>query len=163
MQFEEAVLQRTHRGAARRGRLSRVTTSTPSARVSALTIRDWRQFSQVEIEFHPRLTVLTGPNASGKTTLLNVLGRHFNLWTQLYGIPTRNRAGTGWAADSRRVHSGQREIGILTYDIGGTPIVTRLLAPSDAQTYDLQMPEQQVVPGIAIGSHRSIRACPAIS
>ena len=40
-----------------------------------LTIENWRQFSKLDIDFHPRLTVLTGANGSGKTTVLNVLSQ----------------------------------------------------------------------------------------
>ena len=40
-----------------------------------LLIEDWKQFSDVEIVFHNRLTVLTGANGSGKTTLLHLLAR----------------------------------------------------------------------------------------
>ena len=47
-----------------------------------LEIKDWRQFSDVEIEFHDRLTILTGVNGSGKTTLLNVLSVALG-WTPL--------------------------------------------------------------------------------
>lgn len=31
-----------------------------------LKISDWRQFSNVDISFHPHLTVLTGANGAGK-------------------------------------------------------------------------------------------------
>jgi len=47
-----------------------------------LQVHDWRQFGSVDLQFHPRLTVLTGANASGKTTLLNLLARHFQWVTQ---------------------------------------------------------------------------------
>jgi predicted ATP-dependent endonuclease of OLD family len=43
----------------------------------SLKISNWKQFHAIDIEFHKKLTVLTGSNASGKTTLLNLLGRHF--------------------------------------------------------------------------------------
>jgi len=45
--------------------------------LKSLKISNWKQFHDIDIEFHDRLTVLTGSNASGKTTLLNLLGRHF--------------------------------------------------------------------------------------
>jgi len=40
-----------------------------------LLIENWRQFSKLEIDFHPKLTVITGANGSGKTTVLNVLSQ----------------------------------------------------------------------------------------
>ena len=43
----------------------------------SLRIRSWRQFEDVSIAFHPRLSILTGANGAGKTTLLHLLNRHW--------------------------------------------------------------------------------------
>lgn len=40
-----------------------------------LNIKEWRQFSDVDIVFHEHLTVLTGANGAGKTTILNLLSK----------------------------------------------------------------------------------------
>ena len=40
-----------------------------------LNIKEWRQFSDVDIFFHEQLTVLTGANGAGKTTILNLLSK----------------------------------------------------------------------------------------
>lgn len=40
-----------------------------------LNIKEWRQFSDVDIVFHDHLTVLTGANGAGKTTILNLLSK----------------------------------------------------------------------------------------
>lgn len=40
-----------------------------------LSIKDWRQFSNIDIVFHEHLTVLTGANGAGKTTVLNLLSK----------------------------------------------------------------------------------------
>jgi hypothetical protein len=54
----------------------------------------WRQFDQVSIDFHPRLTVITGSNGSGKSTLLSILGRHFG-WSRPYlSVPSKTKDGT---------------------------------------------------------------------
>lgn len=42
-----------------------------------LEINDWKQFEDVQIDFHNRLTVLTGANGSGKTTILHLLAKTF--------------------------------------------------------------------------------------
>src|SRR5690606_32060091 len=57
---------------------------------SKLIIHHWRQFSRVEIDFHPRLTVLTGANGRGKTTLLHLLNRHWGWNLQYVSSPPTN-------------------------------------------------------------------------
>ncbi len=41
-----------------------------------LQLSGWRQFASVNLEFHSKLTVITGANGSGKSTLLNILAKH---------------------------------------------------------------------------------------
>ena len=42
-----------------------------------IKIKNWRQFNNIDIEFHPNLTVITGANGAGKTTILSILSKHF--------------------------------------------------------------------------------------
>lgn len=55
----------------------------------SLKISNWKQFDAIDIEFHDRLTILTGANASGKTTLLNLLARHFGWSFSELSTPTK--------------------------------------------------------------------------
>ena len=41
-----------------------------------LKISGWRQFREIEINFHDRLTILTGTNGAGKSTVLKILKCH---------------------------------------------------------------------------------------
>jgi len=41
--------------------------------LASIRLHQWRQFDQIDIDFHPRLTVLTGANGSGKSTILSIL------------------------------------------------------------------------------------------
>ena len=60
-------------------------------RFSRFELSDWRQFGQVDIDLSARLTVLTGENGTGKTTLLSMLGNHFDHYSTFLGTPTRNK------------------------------------------------------------------------
>ena len=55
-----------------------------------LSLSDWKQFESIDIDFHPRLTVLTGANGSGKTTLIHLLARHFGWNFQEMAVPAKD-------------------------------------------------------------------------
>ncbi|MFJ6169518.1 AAA family ATPase [Curtobacterium sp. NPDC092190] len=110
-----------------------------------LSLRDWRQFENVDIIFHDRLTVLTGVNAAGKTTLLNLLAPHFSWSSQIL---------TG----SRKVQQNHpAAIGKLVYSNNA---VASLVVPDEGQSgvavTSPHLIEQQQVSGVYISSHRSV-------
>lgn len=43
--------------------------------IEQLQLNEWRQFDNLTIDFDKRLTILTGANGSGKTTILNILSK----------------------------------------------------------------------------------------
>jgi len=58
-------------------------------RFSKIRIHDWQQFSKIDLDFHERLTIITGANGSGKTTILNLLGKHYNWQTKALAVPKK--------------------------------------------------------------------------
>ena len=46
-----------------------------------ILLNDWRQFQNIDIDFHPNVTIITGANGSGKSTILKLLSKHFG-WYQ---------------------------------------------------------------------------------
>ncbi|MFJ7405862.1 MULTISPECIES: AAA family ATPase [unclassified Lysinibacillus] len=40
-----------------------------------LELSDWNQFDEVKIEFHPRVTILTGANGAGKSSILRLIAK----------------------------------------------------------------------------------------
>ena len=123
----------------------------------SLTLGDWRQFDRVEIAFHPQLTVLTGENATGKSTLLGILARHFNWMRPYYALP-----GNQASPDTRRQRVEPTAygdpIGFLGYNDGTETAIVTPLPVIDATTrtqYDLVLPAQQTVKGVYLTSHRS--------
>lgn len=128
-----------------------------------LEVDDWRQFGQVAIEFHPQLTILTGANASGKSTLLSILARHLSWPKTFSSSPSRgNKRSSIWSnlgpRRSRRLAeatAGWAPIGALEY---GNGLRTAINVPSTngsvRENYDLHMPNQQPISGIYLDSHR---------
>jgi predicted ATP-binding protein involved in virulence len=53
----------------------------------SLKIQGWRQFRDVSIDFHPKITVITGANGAGKTTLLRILSQHYGWNINLLATP----------------------------------------------------------------------------
>ncbi|AIL99445.1 AAA family ATPase [Sinorhizobium meliloti] len=54
---------------------------------SKLNVKNWRQFADVDLDFHGRLTVLAGANGAGKSTLLRILAQFFGIEHRLIGSP----------------------------------------------------------------------------
>jgi predicted ATPase len=127
-----------------------------------ITVKDWRQFDSISVNFHPRLTVLTGANASGKSTLLALLARHFN-WSRGYSSsPVRVKRGNEWRVAGRRRSKRILEstpwipIGRLHYGSGAATDISvpGTLDPNVRMQYELTLSQQQTVPGLFISSHR---------
>jgi predicted ATPase len=128
-----------------------------------LHLYNWRQFRNVDIKFHKRLTVLTGANGAGKTTLLNLLGRHFGWNIAFISTGRLNKRGvakyysgrellTGPPDDSNR---GSDQIGRIIY---GDNTESTLSVPSGevGQVFNVQLQNQQPVKGLFLPSHRPV-------
>ncbi|WP_189636596.1 AAA family ATPase [Rhodococcus sp. MTM3W5.2] len=63
----------------------------------------FRQFGLVDIDLNQQLTVLTGANGAGKTTILNILGNHFSWHSQFLAAPTK--WGHGESSYSPDIHN----------------------------------------------------------
>lgn len=145
-----------------------------------LRITNWRQFRELDLSFHNRLTVLTGANGAGKTTVLNLLSRHFGWQGMLVSTPRREKTGLTffsdyWTDDYLKYYeewlearSGtpgepiapvplkvpEQEIGELTYESGhkATLSVPSTVGPS----FQINIQNQQSQKGLHIPSHRPI-------
>lgn len=130
---------------------------------SNLSIRNWRQFREVNINFHPQLTIITGANGAGKSTLLQLLTRHFGYSRNLLATP-QIRGGKsffsfgifyfaksfGIFAEKNRVQ--QSVIGSIVYSDGTSSEIT--VPQNGGLQYQLQVSQQKEVFGVHIDSHR---------
>lgn len=135
-----------------------------------LTIDDWKQFSSLDIEFHNRLTVLTGANGSGKTTVLHLLARCLGWDFQELATPRKDEK-TGiikFISNLFRKRVDENNppvIGSLLFSDG---LKTDLTIPVDAQSarYVINFSNYRIIPGINILSHRNLfkyQTVPSIS
>lgn len=60
---------------------------------TSIRLRNWRQFASVSIDFHPRLTIITGSNGAGKSTILNICSQHFGYSRPFLATPRRKKGG----------------------------------------------------------------------
>jgi predicted ATPase len=116
----------------------------------------WRQFEDVSLDLSSNLCLLTGANGCGKTTILNVLGKHFGWNLQFLTAPFLSKEdkqiyGDAWAAMEEMAPSSNA-IGCITY-AGGAK--SQLSAPTqDQPQYQIHHSNLQRVEGLHIPSHR---------
>ena len=86
-----------------------------------ISISDWRQYERISIDFDERMTILTGANGAGKTTILNLLSRHFGWSIDFIGTLSITKRGawkyfSGRGLDQfSRDENTHQEIGVLKY------------------------------------------------
>lgn len=137
-----------------------------------MTIQGWRQFRGIDIDFHSQLTILTGANGAGKTTILSLVSRHFGWSTNFISTPKLRGSNAklkystdfwdldeDWRTSSERFEKSppqepQRPIGSIEYANG---VTSALSVPTDQakSIYEVNVASQQQVDGLHIPSHRA--------
>jgi hypothetical protein len=127
---------------------------------SSLRLNGWRQFSEVNVDLHPRITVLTGANGAGKTTILNLFSRHFG-WSQQYlATPTYSSSGAInfvvglWRMFMSKDQPTFATVGSLRYSNQREAIIEIPLTGLNSVQYQVQVRNQLDVYGVHIPSHR---------
>jgi predicted ATP-binding protein involved in virulence len=42
-----------------------------------LALTGWRQFEDIDLDLHTRLTIITGANGAGKSSIIRIFSKHF--------------------------------------------------------------------------------------
>ena len=126
-----------------------------------IKIEGWRQFSNVHIKFHPRLTIITGSNGAGKSTILRILAQHFGWPALQLGTPTISRSGAlsylsglfSWRKFDPQAPV-EATIGTIVYSDGRA---AQLAVPTAGGIqYNVNIRDMNTVVGMNISSHRPI-------
>lgn len=137
---------------------------------SKIQINGWRQYNKIDIDFHPKLTILTGANGAGKTTLLNILNRHYGWNIQFIATPEKDKEKGGlrflsgiW--DSLFGSAHQKQVTTFGKIIYGDNKEATLQMPANLSSsqYQLQISNLKSLNGLHIPSHRPIFSYQPIS
>ncbi|MBK6299275.1 MAG: AAA family ATPase [Sphingomonadales bacterium] len=136
----------------------------------SLHVEGWRQLDNVDVEFHPRLTIITGANGAGKSTLLSILTRHIGWQKNFLSTPKVEKSGTkeflkgvfrSIFSLSTKPSNDPNYIGSITYS-NDTNAAIRLPG-GDQPQYNLEIEGQQKIQGLHIDSHRPTYAYAPVS
>lgn len=133
-----------------------------------LVLSDWRQFKEIDIDFHPRITIITGANGAGKSTILKILSQHFGWSYSLLSTPKLSLVGektfySGMFNYLRKTKKTESTniAGTLEYDNFAT--ANLVIPESNSAVYSVQISNQQAVMGIHIQSHRQVQNYQAVA
>ncbi|MEU7782774.1 AAA family ATPase [Amycolatopsis sp. NPDC049159] len=139
--------------------------------IDRLTLRGWRQFESVDLDLSSRLTVITGANGAGKTSILSLIGQLFQWSPTFLSVPYRAADGTisymsnVWAEepeDSEMVDQSVPEpyrghtVGRVIYSDGSKGSVAVHGSGSMLYSVGISMPPRMMMNGLFLSSHRSL-------
>lgn len=128
----------------------------------SLNINGWRQFEKINIEFHDRMTILTGANGAGKTTILKILSRHFGWQSNFVATPKKDKISglikyftSIWDNFiNNTVNQDSKVIGNIIYK--DNKIGKLMLPQQTSNLYDINIDNMQSIDGIYLPSHRPV-------
>jgi len=130
-----------------------------------ITLTEWRQFSKIDIEFHPNVTVITGANGAGKSTILKLLSKHFGWDHPFLGTPFFSKEQgavqyksifTPLVKNNESYHYYGDSLGKIIYSNNAVAdICINKQIQSEVQ-FNLNITDQLQINGVHINSHRPV-------
>lgn len=131
-----------------------------------LNISNWRQYSDIDIQFHDHLTVLTGANGAGKTTILNLLSQNIGWEAKFVSSYETDKTGISkyfnslklrgkqfFIRKTEQTYFSQNKLGELEFSDG---TIADVILPSDVEsgTYSVTFKGAKKEKGVYVNSHR---------
>ncbi|HZO92483.1 MAG TPA: AAA family ATPase [Candidatus Baltobacteraceae bacterium] len=133
--------------------------------LKSLSLGGWRQFDDITIAFHERLTIITGENATGKNTLMHLLGNAVGWDIPLASAPNLLRSVARFFGDVwRSFRSTPQDTPNVDVTQIGEIVLARLgtlqvrLYEGKDDTLRTRLEPITRLPGIYIPSHRPLFA-----
>lgn len=136
-----------------------------STNFKRIAVQGWRQFDNVEIELHARLTIITGANGAGKSSLLRIFSRHFGYDRPYLATPVLINGKFVFKAGlfeslAKKISSFFKKetgftVGRLAYSNGDESILS--IQNNNSVQYSLDFVQQSVA-GLHIDSHQPVSA-----
>ena len=141
-----------------------------SIKFTKIAIQGWRQFENIELELHDRLTIITGANGAGKSSLIRIFSSHFGYSKPFLSTPVADKSGTfsylsglftSMVKNNWFKKNNFNNVGKIIYS---NSIESALEIPNEnGIQYNLTFQNMQNVPGIHIDSHQAVSAYQTIT
>ena len=126
----------------------------------SLTLTSWRQFQHIDLDLSNQVTIITGSNGCGKTTVLSLLSRHFGWDIRFVSTPYVSKSAAKRLFKDVAYQAGEASentnptvnVGEIKYDDGE---VCLLQVPTFvSSSYQMSFSNLVQRPGLFIPSHR---------
>lgn len=128
-----------------------------------IKISNWRQFQDININFDEHLTILTGANGAGKTTILNILSKPFGRNINFVSTPEKDKKTgilkylTGRFFSRKKINSPDNSnltepLGSISYNSSTYSIS---IPNNISNTYSINISNIPNINGVFISSHRN--------
>lgn len=131
-----------------------------------IQLNEWQQFKKIDITFHSRVTVITGSNGSGKSTILKLLSKHFGWYIPFLGTPylvkdqgkfkfkNNFKPLITYTNDFIKNINHESLIGSISYTNNSHSPICIQSELTDHPQYEIIISTMQRVDGVHINSHR---------
>lgn len=124
-----------------------------------LVLEEWKQFESLEIDFHSNMTIITGSNGSGKTTITNILARILGWRIKELATPIKMKDTGGFNYISREFnlsHSSNSSFIIGSLEFTDNSEATIQISNTNEAQYEVSINPRIEIRGISIPSHRQL-------